>query len=237
MPDTVQEYLPDFTPDLSLDNYLWFLLHLQKIPDDFSIPKDYKDSLKYCFETFLYTRESAVVQLRYFDSIQQFTFEEIGTKLNVSGNRIRDILNQALRKMRGNNKCKFILYHGIESYQQLLKVKTEKIEAIKNSFSSLKEVSIEDIFDNNEENISSIKARTCNCCKRVKMETLHDLLYYPHRNVRNMGKASISYAYKQVNEYMIKTFHLSLKEYHMKIADALEENTFINTLIQEGDHE
>lgn len=232
MTDSIQEYLSNFTPDLSLDNYLCFLLNLQRIPDDFSIPKDYKDSLKYCFETFLYTREAMVVQLRYFDS-NRFTLEEIGTKCNVTGNRIRDILNKALRKMRGNNKCKFILYHGIESYQQLLKIEAEKIESIKNSVLSLQEVSIEDIFNNNEENMSDIKTRTYNCCKRAGINTLHDLLYYPYCHIRNMGKASVSYAYKQVNEYMIKTFHLSLKEYYMKIVDALEKNAFINILIQD----
>lgn len=229
MADTMQEYLSSFTPDLSLDNYLYFLLHLQKIPDDFSIPKDYKDSLKYCFETFLYTRESMVIQLRYFDS-NRFTLEEIGTKYDVTGNRIRDILNKALRKMRGNNKCKFILYHGIESYQQLLKIETEKT---KSSVSSLQEVLITDIFNNNEENMSDIKTRTYNCCKRAGINTLYDLLYYPYCHIRNMGKASVSYAYKQVNEYMIKVFHLSLKEYYMKIVDALEDNTFINILIQD----
>lgn len=229
MSDTMQEYLSSFTPDLSLDNYLYFLLHLQKIPDDFSIPKDYKDSLKYCFETFLYTRESMVIQLRYFNS-NRFTLEEIGTKYDVTGNRIRDILNKALRKMRGNNKCKFILYHGIESYQQLLKIETEKT---KSSVSSLQEVLIADIFNNNEENMSDIKTRTYNCCKRAGINTLYDLLYYPYCHIRNMGKASVSYAYKQVNEYMIKVFHLSLKEYYMKIVDALEDNTFINILIQD----
>lgn len=229
MSDTMQEYLSSFTPDLSLYNYLYFLLHLQKIPDDFSIPKDYKDSLKYCFETFLYTQESMVIQLRYFDS-NRFTLEEIGTKYDVTGNRIRDILNKALRKMRGNNKCKFILYHGIESYQQLLKIETEKT---KSSVSSLQEVLITDIFNNNEENMSDIKTRTYNCCKRAGINTLYDLLYYPYCHIRNMGKASVSYAYKQVNEYMIKVFHLSLKEYYMKIVDALEDNTFINILIQD----
>lgn len=131
--------------------------------------------------------------------------------------------------MRGNNKCKFILYHGIESYQQLLKIEAEKIKSI----TSLQEVSIADIFNNNEENMSDIKTRTYNCCKRAGINTLYDLLYYPYCHIRNMGKVSVSYAYKQVNEYMIKTFHLSLKEYYMKIVDASEENTFINILIQD----
>lgn len=232
MSDTMQEYLSSFIPDLSLDNYLWFLLHLQRVPNDFSIPKDYKGSLKYCFETFLYTRESVVVQLRYFDP-NRLTLEEIGTKYNVTGNRILNILNKALRKMRGNNKCMFILYHGIESYQQLLKIETEKNEAIKRSVPSLQEVSITDIFDNNKENMSDIQTRTYNCCKRAGINTLHDLLYYPYCHIRNMGKASISYAYKQVNEYMVKALHVSLKEYYMKIKDALEENTFINILIKD----
>lgn len=236
MSDTIQKYLSDFIPDLSLDNYLYFLLRIKRIPDDFSIPKDYKDSLKYCFETFLYTRESVIVQLKYFNQIP-LTFEEIGTKLNVTGSRIHDLSEKALRRIRHNKKCMFILYHGIESYQQLLKIETEKIEAIKNSVPSLQEVLIGDILDNNEENMSKIKTRTYNCCKRAKIETLHDLLYYPQYHVRNMGKVLISYTYKQVNEYMIKTFHLSLKEYYMKIADALEENTFINILIQGGDYE
>lgn len=101
--------------DYSKHNYLHFLLLLTIIPEDYSIPEDYKESLKYCLDNLISRSERCAVKLRYF---AHYTTDDVAEKYNITNVHVRSILAKAKRNMSKNEQCMYILLNGLNKYQQ-----------------------------------------------------------------------------------------------------------------------
>jgi len=114
----------------SINNYLNFLLDnsefIGEIPENFKIPEDYVESIKYCIENFFPSLFADVIKLRYFnDSGKLMSYRETAEKINVLYNldsiqhsTIISYLIRIRKKLRKNEKCKYILFNGLKKYNE-----------------------------------------------------------------------------------------------------------------------
>ena len=222
----------DIETDFSKDNYLYFLLHLVKIPEDYSIPEDYKESVIYCIKNFTSDAGGNLIKLRYFNVHGMESTEDMSKKYKVTPQRIRQILERTKRRMRHNEQCTFILLNGLKKYNATMELEElKRKEILSNSkIEMLKSVSIEEIipFDGSE---NSLRTRTYNSCKRANIQTFYDLVTFEHCRIRNIGKASEEYLSKQANQYLLNNFNIRLKDCYDAISKAIPEYTLINRLV------
>lgn len=114
----------------SANNYLNFLLDnsefIGEIPENFKIPEDYVESIKYCIENFFPSMFADVIKLRYFnDSGKLMVYREVAEKINILHNldfiersTIASFIIRIRKKLRKNEECKYILFNGLKKYNE-----------------------------------------------------------------------------------------------------------------------
>lgn len=140
-------------------------------------------------------REQQVIEMRYS---YNFTLEEIGQKLGVTRERIRQVEAKAIRKLRHPT---FFYQMRVIPYKKYIDLLTEKAE-IENENHELREMLHMPEKKEKEKAIPienfDLSVRAYNCLKRANLNTDEDVknLYEKKGksgfyNVRNLGKQSI----------------------------------------------
>lgn len=167
------------------------------------LPYDYKETLEYvlCY-TGLTERE--VITIRNYFGLNQdeikMTLEEIGKDFNVTRNRIQQIKEKTLRKLRNPNRSN-ILKKGLELYnlektakeqthRQLLQNLEAQIDAVNTPITDiqhiLEDIKLEDL---------DLSVRAYNCLKRrgrcFNAFDVLDLTYLELQHTRNMGERTL----------------------------------------------
>lgn len=195
------------------------------------LPVDIKESIQYVMNQCLTDREQKILNAR-FGLIEEFdgdptpmTLEDVGEKMSVTRDRIRQIEAKAIRKLRHPEKSK-LLRDGM--------IKTKELEAIKEmtlkrakeeSEKRLKEYEVE--VENKNYNIDGVDipdliialkqrniaeldltVRTFNALLRHNIRTIYDLVviedYEFRRRIRNLGKVSQKEVIEKLNQYLCK---------------------------------
>lgn len=94
------------------------------------IPADINETMRMCMHKFLNPRERLAMHLRYFGKL---SYEKIGKRMNVNGERVRQITAKSIRKLR-NSSCSKILRYGMKYYDGMMnirKIQSEKITSEK----------------------------------------------------------------------------------------------------------
>jgi RNA polymerase sigma factor (sigma-70 family) len=178
------------------------------------IENHFEENLKLVFET-LQEREVRIFSWYYVDGL---TLEAIGLRENITRERVRQIVNKTVRKIRYKERLKMLRY-GKEYLElcddigklnaQLMQVKLQLIEKITNP---------ETIEISNDEVISyftieslDLSVRSFNCLKRVGINTLGELMNQTIEDllkIRNMGRKSLREIITKLEEkgLMLKDF-------------------------------
>lgn len=92
--DEKDSFLSDFIPDEVVNG-----------PEEQVLAKALSDELKSSFDIALNDREANILQLRFgLTDGKRYTLEQVGRKIGVTRERVRQIENKALRKLRKNTK-------------------------------------------------------------------------------------------------------------------------------------
>ena len=173
------------------------------------MPEDFLGTLEYILHSTMSEREMLVLRCRYQN---EETYRVIGLRIGVQQERVRQILNKAIRRMRHPSRLKYLKY-GIaeqverfgeqcrerafkEGYQEGIKnakCENEEIEPIHNPYgeqnivpiSSLEELPIEDL---------DLSVRAYNCMRVANIRTVGQLMSWSKaklRRVRNLGKLTL----------------------------------------------
>lgn len=128
-------------------------------------------------------RERDILHYRY---IYKMTYREIGEVFHRTAERIREIHNRAIRKLRHPNRKKFLM-HGVKWVIADEAAKATTAEDKETTlFDRLKDVDIEAL---------DLSIRPYNCLKRVDCNTIGDVvrMYRADQvtSIRNMGRRSL----------------------------------------------
>ncbi len=176
----------------------------------FDIPSDINGTVEYALKTFLSVREADILRERFAD---EKTCSEIGKSKGVSLERIRQIEQKALKKLREPERLKY-LQHGIagiiqysannaveKAHQGELARAVEVLEEFcgrENPLAKAREMKLVDL---------KLSARTFNCLVRAGIKTLGDIEKFTPKEIkriRNFGSHSYDEIIKIANRYGIK---------------------------------
>lgn len=166
---------------------------------------DFDEAWNYV-KTTLTDRETKVIEYRFEESM---TLKEIANMFNISQERVREIENKAIRKLRHPKRAKILLYgtkyiDALKSYnksieeQRLQKMNDAVAKEISGRFNSVasemnfgddevKELIVEEAIKravsiNYAIEDLGLSVRTYNCLKRAGLNTLDDVLNYSDSN-------------------------------------------------------
>ena len=169
---------------------------------------NFDDAWKY-LKTTLSDREAEVLELRYEESMR---LKEIADTLNISKERVRQIEDRALRRLRHPKRARILLYgseyiDALEEFKRATdEVRYKKfspiIEDLKNKFNSVaselefdddsiremivQEALKKEVFINFGLDDLDISIRTYNNLKRAGIKDIKDILEYSDKNGLNM---------------------------------------------------
>jgi len=186
------------------------------------MPVDFPGSLEYILLSTMTERETLVLKCRYQN---KETYGEIGKRIGVQQERVRQILGKAFRKLRHPKRLKYLKY-GIskqvenfgelcreeafkEGYQEGIKnarCEMEEIEPILNPYgaqevvpiSSVEEIPIEDL---------DLSVRAYNCMRMKNIRTVGQLMNWSKaqlRTVRNLGRLTLLELEEKLQKYDIQ---------------------------------
>lgn len=185
---------------------------------------DQTDGLEYVFNILLSERERKCVEL-YFD--KDLTYEKVAKQLNVTRERIRQIIARALRKIRNPSWFKYIKY-GLKGAKVLVEIRKEELrkshlkELIRQNEKMEKSLDrfprLEELVDVRNERVLStpieeleLSVRSYNCLKRWKnysdgkdIKDLYDLTFVTEEELmkcRNLGRRSVEEIKNKMAEY------------------------------------
>ena len=149
-------------------------------------------------------REQTVVEMRYRDSL---TLDEVGKKIGVTRERVRQIEYKALRKINRD-----IIRLVRDEKPELIKLQKENAE-LKQYIAQLQSVSAQTAGIEVPESVKpflldtpieefDFSVRTYNCLKRAQINSLKDIVNYKERfdYIRNLGKRSLEEIITTVEE-------------------------------------
>lgn len=141
----------------------------------------------------LLPREKEILHIRWKN---RFSFQTVAEMYNLTKERIRQIENKALRKLRHPTRWAFIK-DGID-------IKAEKIKALELA-KAKKEQKIQDFqFEKIEIEHLDFSVRAFNCLSRAGYRTLKDLLLATDedlRNIRNAGPHTVNEVKNKIAPY------------------------------------
>lgn len=179
--------------------------------------KDQLKGLDAALDT-LTEREKQVLLMRYRDGL---TFNKIGKQFCVGGNRIRQIHNKAIRKLRAPHRCNLVLYGTeivelnsfVENKRKLLMEQVANLTSMEEDLQRRKERTLAVIKDDlgvakmigiNELGLS---CRTYNCMIRSNHNNLGDMVELAKLGIdeclkiRNFGHKSYEEMIKVIKQY------------------------------------
>lgn len=200
------------------------------------LPVDYKESIDYVLDKALLERERGIIDARFGfknkfdDDPVPMTFEEIGSKLGVSRDRIHQIVAKALRKMRRPSYAK-ILNEGLTKVRldeeaRLIKVKASQkklAQTMKDLENDIQEISEDKINENYIEDVLKripiidlgLSVRACNCLYRGGLKTIYDFIILSDEQVskiRNMGIRTRTEIEEKLNQFLSIKFNMKLDD-------------------------
>lgn len=164
------------------------------VSDDFNM--DYKDvTLREFYNIFsenLNYREQSVIEMRYRDSM---TLDEVGKKLNLTRERIRQIEAKGLRKIY---RAVRLLIQKKQSDAAKLDKLTSEVVALRAQLTAKgipvneESSTLGDILRTPIEDLD-LSVRAYNCLKRARLDTVNDIVTYDDSllRIRNLGRSSL----------------------------------------------
>jgi predicted DNA-binding protein (UPF0251 family) len=171
------------------------------------VSDEVKANLEWTIDHELRERESKVIRMRFEEEL---TLDECAERLGVHRERIRQITQKALRKLRYPARVKYILLgkEGAEMNKRVLKLRlevSEKISEIRQLEEAKRDLTkngAESVYYERRDTLSTIpimdmdlSVRSYNCFKRAGYETARDvrnaILDGSIEKVRNLGKRSL----------------------------------------------
>lgn len=177
------------------------------------------EDLEVIFDTYLTEQEKYIVNLRY---VRGFTYNKIGKLLNLSQERIRQITNKSLRKIRSRHLLNNFVYNIDKDIEQK-RLELEKLKAeIEDYDKKLKErltdktkesKKEEDDFEICELNLTN---RSYNALFKARLMKVNKVLEHTLSSrilkVRNLGKVSYFDILKALKEANLITYDETLTE-------------------------
>lgn len=170
------------------------------------IPEDAEETVKTIMKD-LTEREQLCINLYYFE---EFTLEEVGKRLNVTRDRIRQIIAKGIRKLRNPHRSN-ILAVGMDEYnrihEEVRRIRDETREKYLEQFKQEEEKK----YDNNEDFLEvsieelELSVRAYNCLKRGGCDTIKDVFLKDEDDfmrIRNLGRKSKEEVQQKVEDYL-----------------------------------
>lgn len=189
------------------------------INGNFTLPSDAEKTLNYIILQ-LKDQEQTAIKLYYFD---EMTLEEAGKELNVTRDRVRQIIAKALRKLRNPTRSN-ILRDGLEKRENMIAAKarieketTEKyLREYKEKLESEQKEKQQNPTIWLEEKIEELdlSIRSYNCLRRAGIYTIKEIFVKTNeelRCIRNLGRKSVDEIKEKVTKYLYAK-DLSLKD-------------------------
>lgn len=219
------------------------------------LPVDIKESIQYTMDQCLTDREKKVLNVR-FGLIEEFDgdptpmiLEDVGEKMSVTRNRIRQIEAKAIRKLRHPSRAK-ILRDGLTKFKEteavkLAEIEMEKAEAKKrveefkkqleerrqnvDGMSELVEVLKKDKLD-----ALNLPVRAYNALIRTrKIKTVYDVVTTPDSElvrIRNLGRCSYHILKTALNDYL-NEFGVTLSDVRTSLGVKIEDSEIYDELL------
>lgn len=183
-------------------------------PVESLLTEDQKNGLEMLL-TRLTPKEEMVLKFRYSDGM---TLLEIGNKINVTQERVRQIVLQALRKLRVPARKNYIINGAvgndlIKEYSCKLKELKQREAVFEERIKSLTEEKslYDEVYPYTKNQYSeafmdlSFSVRVFNCLARSNIHTVHDLIQFIEDgkllSIRNLGKKSADEIIQKLKEY------------------------------------
>lgn len=186
------------------------------------MPADFLGSLEYILHSTMTEREALVLRCRYQN---EETYGMIGLRVGVQQERIRQILNKAIRKLRHPARSKYLKY-GVakqverfgelcreeafkEGYQESIRNAQEdmdEIQPVVNPYGEQNLVPVNAVEDIPIENLD-LSVRLYNGLKRSNINTIGDLLKKTKQEVfriRNLGVQSLRELEEKLAQYDVQ---------------------------------
>lgn len=152
-------------------------------------------------------REEKIIRLYYIDGK---TFEEIGKEFNVTRERIRQIENKAIKKLKMFKKYfyggKWCLMEELakEEYQKYLETQKShwKYESAKQYIFQYENGFVLPIKEQKIENLE-LSVRSYNCLRRAGIRTIGDLLNFTYDDlfkIRHLGRKSMKEVLDKIHD-------------------------------------
>ena len=163
---------------------------------DRKLTEDQMEGLRYAMED-LKEKERVALKLRYEE---HRTLNAVGDVFSITGNRIRQIIAKALRKLRHPTRSNYITY-GYTGYQTMVEQKKRELAGLSSQeerSKELKKIFVTDV---------SFSVRTMNCLTRSGLHTLGETADVMRKDpmqlakVRNLGKKSLLEVVEKLEEY------------------------------------
>lgn len=187
------------------------------------IEKHFEENFEYLLSrAFLTPREKTVLEGYY---VKGYTLEAIGLQFGVTRERIRQILNKAIRRMKHPSRLDVLKYgkelieeqDDIEELTRQLKRKKRFLEQMNVELDeNIKKIIGEVSFSKPIKELD-LSIRSLNCLRRADINTLDDLLNKTEEDmmkVRNLGRKSLKEIIKVLDD-----MDLHLKDYDKKEKD------------------
>lgn len=157
---------------------------LRDIPVGQILSDDQMKGLEYVLGQ-LTEREQMVLEYRY---VKGMSYSEIGVAFELTGSRIQQIINRALRKLRHPARMAYIL-EGYDTHEASI---LEQVRRAMEKKEGRLPVAGDRILDQDIE-ILQLSIRPYNCLKRHGTDTIHELLRMMlkedwHKECRNLGR-------------------------------------------------
>lgn len=242
--------LPEMDPWEKLFRAVFGINKLEPI----ELPVDIKESTQYVMNQCLTDREQKILNAR-FGFIEEFDgdptpmiLEDVGEKMSVTRNRIRQIEAKAIRKLRHPSRAK-ILRDGLIKFKETEAIKEAEIEMEKaeakkrveefkkqleerrqnvDGMSELVEVLKEDKLD-----ALNLPVRAYNAIRRTGRNTVYDVVTTPDSElvrIRNLGRCSYHILKTALNEYLDK-FGVTLSDVRNYLGVKIDDTEIYDELL------
>lgn len=200
-------------------NLLYAVFEDEKMLENANTITDLNGSVEYALYTLL-DRERQILKYRF---AHLMTYEEVGKLYSITRERIRQIEQRALRKLRHPQRLKYLEYGVLgvidlnreEYLNRVMDIENRLIELCKLNEAKADEV-IHDVklrekYKGELIENCDFSARTYNCVKRHGIDSLSQLSKLSYNeiiNIRNLGRKSVGEIIDKLREYGYDVEHL-----------------------------
>ena len=243
--------LPEMDPWEKLFRAVFGINKLEPI----ELPVDIKESTQYIMNQCLTDREQKILNAR-FGFIEEFdrdptpmSLEDIGEKMGVTRNRIRQIEAKALRKLRYPSRAK-ILRDGLIKFKETEAIKEAEIEMETaeakrrveefkrqledsgNNSNGMLNLVVE-VLKRNKLDTLNLPVRAYNALWRAGKNTVYDVVTTPDSKlvgIRNIGRCSYYIIKTSLNEYLDK-FGVTLSDVRNYLGVKIDDTEIYDELL------